>query len=109
MGWKFRRQHPVGPYIADFACVEGRLIVELDGSQHLSDPMDCARTSQLESHGYRVLRFWDNDALANTSAVLAVIYDVLETAGGTCPRCSLDCAVGRMTSTVCRTIDTEPT
>ncbi|WP_159017526.1 endonuclease domain-containing protein [Cognatiluteimonas profundi] len=109
MGWKFRRQHPVGPYIADFACVESKLIVELDGSQHLSDPRDAVRTSQLESHGYRVLRFWDNDALTNTEAVLAVIYDALAAVDGPCPDPSLDSVGGRMANTVCRTTNTEPT
>ena len=109
MGRKFRRQHPVGPYITDFACVESRLIVELDGSQHLSDPGDIARTSQIELHGYRVLRFWDNDALTNTEAVLAVIYDALAATEGPCPNPSRDTAGSGMANTTRWTTDTDPT
>jgi len=78
-GYKFRRQWPIGPYIADFACVECALIVELDGSQH-GGAVDTVRTACLHAAGYRVLRFWDNDAPRNTEAVLGVILQ--ELAGG---------------------------
>ena len=61
-GIKFRRQHPGPPYIADFCCIAARLVVELDGSQHLGSA-DSARTRFLEKQGFRVLRFWDHDAL----------------------------------------------
>src|SRR3546814_1612008 len=64
-GLKFRRQHPIPPYIADFCCVAVKLIVELDGSQH-SEQADAVRTRYLEAHGWRILRFWDNDALQET-------------------------------------------
>ncbi|WP_166209535.1 endonuclease domain-containing protein [Cognatiluteimonas telluris] len=77
MGCKFRRQHPVGPYIVDFICVEASLVIELDGSQHQGCGADAARTSFLEREGYRVLRFWNNDALMQTDSVLAIVYDVL--------------------------------
>ncbi|KAF1713249.1 DNA methyltransferase [Pseudoxanthomonas sangjuensis] len=77
MAHKFRRQHPVGPYIADFVCLERRLIVELDGGQHAGDPRDETRDRVLQAAGYRVLRFWDNDALASQQVVLAVIFDAL--------------------------------
>lgn len=73
-GLKFRRQHPVPPYVADFCCVEKMLVVELDGSQHRLEA-DARRTRYLESQGWRVLRFWDNDALMQTEAVLDAIWN----------------------------------
>ncbi|HLH79417.1 MAG TPA: DUF559 domain-containing protein [Chthonomonas sp.] len=82
-GYKFRRQHPVGNYIADFACIEGRLIVEVDGGQHaglFQQEKDIAKTRFFEERGFRVLRFWNNDVLNNTSAVLEEILRVLEEA-----------------------------
>jgi very-short-patch-repair endonuclease len=73
-GLKFRRQHPIGRYVVDFACLEYRLVVELDGSQHMVHRQsDTNRTRALTSAGFRVLRFWDNDVLRNTEAVLASI------------------------------------
>jgi len=67
---KFRRQRPVGPYFADFACLEARLIVELDGGQHAEAlAYDERRTRFLEAQGYRVLRFWNNEVLKQTDAV----------------------------------------
>ena len=77
MGCKFRRQHPIGAYIADFACIERKLVVELDGGQHADDARDGARSRALQAAGYRVLRFWDNDALARQQVVLAVIHEAL--------------------------------
>ena len=76
-GGKFRRQHPVGPYVVDFACVEARLVVELDGGQHAGSLADAVRTRFLAAKGWRVLRFWNDDALLRTEAVLAAIHDVL--------------------------------
>ena len=61
---RFRRQHPIGPFIADFCCTEAKLVIELDGGQHalrLRD--DQLRAKYLESQGYVVIRFWDNDVL----------------------------------------------
>jgi very-short-patch-repair endonuclease len=75
-GVKFRRQHPVPPYIADFCCVSARLIVELDGPQH-SEEVDAARTRYLKSQGWRILRFWDNDVLLQTEAVLDAIWNAI--------------------------------
>jgi very-short-patch-repair endonuclease len=73
-GFKFRRQHPIGRYIVDFVCPECRLVVELDGSQHMVNrTADAKRTRDLAQAGYRVLRFWDNDVLRSTEAVLASI------------------------------------
>src|ERR1043166_5624530 len=76
-GHRFRRQVPLGRYIADFVCLEQRLIVEVDGGQHSDNPVDDARTAWLEAQGFRVLRFWNNDVLANTEGVLLVIMQHL--------------------------------
>jgi len=77
-GFKLRRQHPVGPFIADFCCLEADLVIELDGGQHAAQrDADARRTAFLEAQGYRVLRFWDNEALANTSGVLGRIVEAL--------------------------------
>lgn len=77
-GWKFRRQHPVGPYILDFACLEGRLAVEADGGQHADSHYDERRSLWLIDQGWRVVRFWNNDILQNTEGVLTEILRVLE-------------------------------
>ena len=78
MGHKFRRQLPIGPYIVDFACIQARLIVELDGGQHVSAGVaDTTRTAHLQSRGYRVLRFWNNDVLTRTDAVMMAIHAAL--------------------------------
>lgn len=72
---KFRRQSPIGPYIADFLSFRHMLIVEVDGGQHATSEAerDARRTAFLESQGYRVLRFWNNDVLQNTDGVLQMI------------------------------------
>ena len=77
-GAKFRRQVPVGPYIADFLCKELSIIVEADGGQH-ADQMayDTRRTAWLEAEGYQVLRFWNHDILTDTDAVMSVIGDAV--------------------------------
>jgi adenine-specific DNA-methyltransferase len=78
VGAKFSRQVPVGPYVVDFCCRERKLIVELDGGQHASQrSYDAARTAFLQTLGYRVLRFWDNDALGNTEGVLHRIAEAV--------------------------------
>jgi very-short-patch-repair endonuclease len=75
----FRRQLPIGPYIADFACTKHRLIIELDGGQHQkAAEYDLARTRFIESRGYRVLRFWNNEVLHQTEGVLAVIASAIQ-------------------------------
>ena len=76
-GLKFRRQHPVPPYVVDFYCEACKLVVELDGSQH-NETADTSRTRFLESVGLRVLRYWDNEALQNTEKVLASILSACE-------------------------------
>ncbi len=70
---KFRRQTTIGPYVADFACIAALLVVELDGGQHAQSATDAARTAYLEAHGWRVLRFWNHDVLANLAGVLETI------------------------------------
>jgi very-short-patch-repair endonuclease len=85
-GSHFRRQVVIGPYIADFACLAERLIVEVDGSQHGDDEglrRDDIRTRWLQSEGYRVIRFWNNDVMSRTDAVLETIHDLIT---GTPPR-----------------------
>ena len=77
-GHKFRRQHDIDHYIADFACTEALLIVELDGGQHADQAdYDERRTQHLQARGYRVLRFWNNDVLTNIEGVLTVILGSL--------------------------------
>ncbi|QLF69859.1 DUF559 domain-containing protein [Peteryoungia desertarenae] len=77
-GFKFRRQVPIGPYIADFVCHDRRLIVELDGFQHAGDEADLSRDRYLVSLGYRVLRFWNQEVYQSPDAVACHIVEVLE-------------------------------
>jgi adenine-specific DNA-methyltransferase len=69
-GYKFRRQVPIGPYVADFLCFEARLIVEADGGQHAAAGHDSVRDEWLHSEGYTVLRFWNSDIFDNPEGVL---------------------------------------
>ncbi|HRQ08803.1 MAG TPA: endonuclease domain-containing protein [Nitrosomonas europaea] len=74
MGLKFKRQKPIGPYIVDFVCFEPRLVVELDGGQHVDQvAYDRKRDALLQAQGFAVLRFWNNQALGETEAVLEAI------------------------------------
>ena|SRR5690242_8590222 len=77
LGWRFRRQFPIPPYIVDFACIEARLIVECDGGQHAQAGDHDLRDSELRRQGWRMLRFWNNDVLANRAAVLQTITETL--------------------------------
>ena len=75
LGVKFRRQHPVGNYILDFACIELKLAIELDGGQHADIKVnDNERTRWLESQGWQVIRFWNNEVLKNAEGVVTKIY-----------------------------------
>ena len=76
-GIKFRRQYPICRYVVDFVCLEAGLVIELDGGQHAASLADAPRTLTLEQQGYLVLRFWNNDVLTQTDAVLAVIFDAV--------------------------------
>jgi len=78
-GAKFRRQQPIGPFIADFVCQQARLIVEADGGQHAKSTSDDRRTAFLESKGYRVIRFWNNEILRNLEGVAGSILAALKT------------------------------
>src|SRR5690348_6184446 len=77
-GYKFRRQHPIGPLIADFACVGRKLIVEADGGQHDASVSDERRTAWLARQGWSVVRFWNNEILSNPSGVAQTIVRALE-------------------------------
>ena len=73
--FKFRRQHPIGVYIVDFVCLEQKLIVEIDGGQHAERVQyDERRTKALSAKGFRLLRFWNNEVMQNTNAVLEAIF-----------------------------------
>jgi len=76
-GLRFRRQVPFDKYIVDFACFEPKIIIELDGSQHASQIVyDNQRTKWLESLGYTVLRFWNNEVSGNIENVLQTIWNI---------------------------------
>ncbi len=78
-GHKFRRQVPLGRFVADFACYDEKLVVELDGGQHAErQDGDVERTAWLENKGFRVLRFWNNEVLENLEGVLTTIAQALE-------------------------------
>jgi very-short-patch-repair endonuclease len=73
-GAKFRRQHPIGRFIADFCCIEARLVIEIDGGQHGERSReDEQRSGYLAAQGYRVIRFWNNDVLQQLDGVLQQI------------------------------------
>ena len=79
LGVTFRRQHAVGSYIPDFCCPKSKLIIELDGSQHLEQAeYDQKRTNFLESLGYKVICFWNNDVMNRIEEVLLTITYALE-------------------------------
>lgn len=77
-GVRFRRQHPIGPYIADFACVSRRLVIEIDGSQHKGGSgRDRSRDRYMTARGWTVLRFWSWDVVGNRERVLQTIGEAL--------------------------------
>jgi len=79
LGVNFRRQHAVGIYIPDFCSPKAKLIIELDGSQHLEqEEYDEERTKYLGSQGYKVIRFWNNDVMNNIEGVILTIVHALE-------------------------------
>jgi very-short-patch-repair endonuclease len=78
LGCKFRRQHPFESYVLDFVCLERRLVIEVDGSQHEKNrKYDEERTRKLHIAGFTVLRFWNNDVLNETDAVVQTIWNSL--------------------------------
>ena len=79
-GHHFRRQHPIGPFVADFACVEAKFVLEVDGGTHMSDAdqaYDAKRTAYLEASGWHVMRVWNNQVLENRSGVLRAIDETV--------------------------------
>ncbi|MCC7190838.1 MAG: endonuclease domain-containing protein [Anaerolineales bacterium] len=79
LGVNFRRQHAVGNYIPDFVCIQKKLILELDGSQHLEQKdYDDERTKYFETLGYRVVRFWNNEVMDNINGVILAIIHAME-------------------------------
>jgi very-short-patch-repair endonuclease len=79
LGISFRRQHAIGNYIADFCSPKAKLIIELDGSQHLEqEEYDKERTKYLEFQGYTVLRFWNHDVMNNIDGVILAITNALK-------------------------------
>ena len=75
-GCKFRRQHYIDRYVVDFVCTERMLVIELDGGQHLDQQdYDDTRTRYLQTRGYRVLHFWNNDVLTNIESVLEAVVE----------------------------------
>jgi very-short-patch-repair endonuclease len=79
LGVNFRRQHAIGNYIPDFCSPKARLVIELDGGQHLEqEEYDKERTKYLETQGYKVIRFWNNDVINNLEVVVLAIMNALE-------------------------------
>ena len=78
LGVKFRRQAVIGQYIVDFACFEKKLVVEVDGGQHCENQMDITRDAWLSNQGFKVLRFWNSDVLANLEGILQRIEECLK-------------------------------
>jgi len=76
-GIKFKRQVPIGPYIVDFACLNRKLVLEIDGDQHSESEADHHRDQWLRQRGFHVLRFWNNDVLKQTDSVLEAIMSAL--------------------------------
>jgi very-short-patch-repair endonuclease len=77
-GHRFRKQVPIGQYIVDFACLDARLVVEVDGGQHNESTSDVERDAWLRSQKFRVLRFWNNDVLTNPEGVMQMVLKALE-------------------------------
>jgi very-short-patch-repair endonuclease len=81
-GLKFRRQHPIGNYIVDFACLERKLVIELDGGQHMGDKQDKKRDQWLVNEGFKVIRYWNDQVLKETEAV---VEDIMRNADSPSP------------------------
>jgi very-short-patch-repair endonuclease len=80
--YKFRRQVPIDRYIADFVCHSAKLVVELDGSQHVESERDVIRDAAIVGHGYRILRVWNNKLTHHRSGVLDAVWHALQPNGG---------------------------
>lgn len=84
LGFHFRRQVPIGSYIVDFACLRRKLIIEVDGGQHLESEEDQLRDDWIRSQGYRILRFWNHEIVENIDGVLQTILVELEPSKRAC-------------------------
>lgn len=87
-GTHFRRRATIGPYFADFACHQTRLVIELDGGQHASEATaayDAKRTSYLAEQGYRVIRFWNNEVLSDLNSVMLAVHAAISDAAAAVP------------------------
>ena len=88
-GFHFRRQAPIGDFVVDFACITSRLVIEIDGGQHnleLGRTSDATRDERLRRRGFTVLRFWNNDVMANPESVMEVVRRTLARDTPTPPR-----------------------
>jgi len=82
LGYRFRRQYPIGPYIVDFVCLKARLVIEVDGGQHAEQTgYDDRRTAWLQERGFRVLRLWDSYVLEETDGLWETIAQALSAPG----------------------------
>ncbi len=90
LGKKFRRQAPIGDFIADFLCHDAGLVIELDGSQHVDNHRDLERTAAIESAGYIVLRFWNGEVFQNLEGVIERIAQTLDVSGTPDPLTNCD-------------------
>ncbi len=77
-GFKFRRQVPIGNFIADFVCYEHRLVIEVDGGQHAESLQDQRRDRWFVAQGFRVMRFWNNDVLSNLEGVMTALAEAMK-------------------------------
>ncbi|MGH6889851.1 MAG: endonuclease domain-containing protein [Rhizomicrobium sp.] len=101
-GYKFKRQHPIGHYIADFVCVEAKLIVELDGGQHAEQrESDAARERFSESEGFRTGRYWNPEFLKNQDAVGPPLPAILDARKTSSPQPSRDIMMAAKVDTFC--------
>ena len=88
---KFRRQHPIGPYIVDFVSLQHKLVIEVDGGHHnwaRRSNLDEERTVRLEQRGYQVLRFWNNEVEESIEGVVEKVMEALSAGGQPSPRSS---------------------
>ena len=88
-GFKFRRQHPLKPYVLDFFCMERKLAIELDGGQHNTEEgraKDERRTQAIAIQGIRLVRYWCHEVLSDTESVLEDIWKILNTGAEQCDR-----------------------
>lgn len=100
-GAKFRRQFPLVGYIADFICLEAKLVIEVDGGQHASLQLqDGVRNARIEAAGFRVLRFWNHEVLGDIEAVKSAVWQALSESGALHPHPGLPPARGKEQVTI---------